>query len=243
MTRHDGRSPEDLREISFELGFIEHHHGSVLTSFGKTRVLVAATVEERVPPFRKESGGGWLTAEYDMLPASTHERRRRAASKGKQDGRSIEIQRLIGRSLRNVVNIDKLGPRTIQIDCDVLQADGGTRTASITGAWVALRRCVERLKRDGKLPGSIDDVITGQVAAVSLGLKGGQVLVDLDYVEDSSCDTDMNLVGRADGSFIEVQGTAEGAPMHREELDKIIDEGSRALQALCAKQRQALGMA
>lgn len=241
MSKRSDRKNTETRPITFETGFIAHHPGSVLVSFGQTRVLVVASVEDRVPPFRVASGGGWLTAEYDMLPASTHDRRRRSVKSGKQDGRSVEIQRLIGRALRNVVNIDKLGQRTINIDCDVIQADGGTRTASITGAWVALSLCVRALKKKGVLDAAVDEVITGQVAAVSLGLKDGEVLTDLDYPEDSSCDTDMNIVGRSDGTFIEIQGTAEGKPMTREQLNAIVDQGADAIKALCELQRAALG--
>jgi ribonuclease PH len=238
--RKNDRSATDLRPISFEPGFIEHHKGSVLTSFGGTRVLVVATHEERVPPFRLSSGGGWLTAEYSMLPASTHDRRRRDVSKGKLDGRSVEIQRLIGRSVRNVINLDKLDPITIQIDCDVLQADGGTRTASITGAWVALMLLLKDLKKKGKLKARIEDVVTGQLAAVSLGMLKGEVLTDLDYSEDSTADTDLNLIARADGTIIEVQGTAEGEPMSRADLDKLVDQGMEAVQRLCALQTKAV---
>jgi ribonuclease PH len=238
--RSDGRQKDELRPISFETGFLEHHPGSVLVSFGKTRVLVAATVEERVPPYRLSSGGGWLTAEYSMLPASTHERKRRDISSGKQDGRSVEIQRLIGRSLRNVVDIDRLGQITLHVDCDVLQADGGTRTASITGAWVALSLCLHHLKQKGKLKRKVSDVLLGQVAAVSLGVVKGEVLTDLCFEEDFGADTDLNLVARDDGSLIEVQGTAEGVAMTRAELDLLVDQGLLAVQRLCALQRQAV---
>jgi ribonuclease PH len=241
--RKDGRQHTDLRPISFETGFIAHHPGSVLVSFGATRVLVVATHEDRVPGFRLSSGGGWLTAEYSMLPASTHDRRRRDISRGKADGRSVEIQRLIGRSLRNVVDIDALDPITVQVDCDVLQADGGTRTASITGAWVALMLCLKSLKAKGKLKADIDKVITGQVAAVSLGVLDDGVLTDLNYREDSSADTDLNLVARSDGTIIEVQGTAEGAPMTRPQLDALVDQGLEAIAQLCEKQRAAVDAA
>jgi ribonuclease PH len=241
MARSDGRQPTDLRPISFETGFIAHHPGSVLVSFGGTRVLCAATVEDRVPPFRLESGGGWMTATYSMLPASTHTRRRREI--GHQDGRSVEIQRLIGRVLRNAFNLDKMGPITINLDCDVLQADGGTRTASITGGWVACRILLEKLARAGKHsfgPGDVDKILPGQVAAVSLGILKGEVLTDLNYAEDSRVDTDLNLVGRADGTFVEVQGTAEGAPMRREELNQLLDQGMAAIAQLCELQTAAV---
>ena len=229
MRRQDGRSPTDLRPISFETGFILHHPGSV---------LVVATSEDRVPPFRMNTGGGWLTADYAMLPASTHERRRR--ERDKQDGRSVEIQRLVGRALRNVVNLDKLGQRTVNVDCDVLQADGGTRTAAITGAWVALRIHLEHLARKGALSAPVDRALTNQVAAVSLGVKDGVILTDLDYSEDSRADTDMNLVARDDGTLIEVQGTAEGKPMTRDELTALLDQGLDAISRLCALQREAV---
>lgn len=241
MTRHDGRDGKALRKIDFEAGFIAHHPGSVLVSFGKTRVLVVATTEERVPHFREASGGGWLTADYAMLPASTHERRRR--ERDRQDGRSVEIQRLIGRSLRGAVDLRHLGPRTLHVDCDVLQADGGTRTASITGAWVAVRLCLEDLARRGKLGCAINKALPNQVAAVSLGVLGGKMVTDLDYEEDHRCDTDLNLVALADGRIIEVQGTAEGAPLTRTELDGLVDQGLEAIDALCALQRAAVEQA
>ena len=240
--RIDGRETTQLRDIRFDTGFIKHHPGSVLVSFGDTRVLVTATSnEDRVPPFRMNSGGGWLTAEYAMLPASTHTRRGR--EKTKPDGRSVEIQRLIGRALRNVVDIDKIGKRTIQVDCDVLQADGGTRTASITGAWVALHLCLRDLiDRGAQITKKLDKMLTGQVAAVSLGILGDAILTDLNYAEDSKADTDLNLVGRSDGTLIEVQGTAEGAPMSRAQLGALVDQGMAAIDELCALQRKAVGL-
>ena len=243
MPRKDGRSPADLRPISFDVGFIKHHPGSVLVSFGDTRVLCVATAEERVPPHRLNSGGGWATAEYAMLPAATHDRKQRDITKGKADGRSVEIQRLIGRALRNVINIDVIGQRTIHVDCDVLQADGGTRTASITGGWVAMALCMIDLQKRGlsMKAKSLKDAITGQVAAVSLGVLGDEVLTDLAYVEDSKAETDLNLVARADGTIVEIQGTAEGAPMTRAQLDKIVDQGLAAIRELCGKQRAAIG--
>ena len=240
--RRDGRQPTDLRPVSFQTGFLAHHKGSVLVSFGQTRVLCAATAEERVPPHRLQSGGGWITAEYAMLPAATHDRKQRDISRGKQDARSVEIQRLVGRALRGAVNIDVIGQRTIHVDCDVLQADGGTRTAAITGGWVALALCLKDLQKRG-LPMKakrLEDALVAQVAAVSLGVKGGTVLTDLDYQEDAGADTDLNLVARADGAIIEVQGTAEGAPMTRGELDRLVDQGLQAIQQLCAMQRAAL---
>ncbi len=237
------RPSDALRPLTFETGFIEHHPGSVLVSAGKTRVIVAATVEDRVPPHCLEKGTGWVTAEYSMLPAATHFRKQRAASRGKQDGRSMEIQRLIGRSLRNVVELKPLGRRTIHIDCDVLQADGGTRCASITGAWVALSLCLANLidRRPRDLPAKkVSDVLKSQVAAVSIGLIKDQVLVDLDYKEDSKADTDLNLIARPDRSIIEIQGTAEGAPLMRPQLDSMLDDGLAAIELIAALQRTAV---
>ena len=240
MARSDDRSPTSLRPISFETGFIAHHPGSVLVSFGGTRVLVTCTAENRVPSFRLHSGGGWVTADYQMLAASTHERRKKNPQR--PDGRSMEIQRLIGRAVRNVVDLSHLGQRTLNLDCDVIQADGGTRTASITGAYVALRLCLEDLakKPDGISPAAIDKILTGQVAAVSLGVVSGEILTDLCYEEDSKADTDLNLIARHDGTIIEVQGTAEGAPLTRAELDGLVDQGLAAIEELCAHQRQAI---
>jgi len=240
LSRGDGRSDVSLRDVRFECGFIAHHPGSVLVSFGATRVLCTAIAEERVPPHRKDSGGGWVTAEYAMLPGSTHDRKQR--ERQKQDGRSVEIQRLIGRALRNVVNIDVIGARQINIDCDVIQADGGTRTASITGGFVALALCLHDLQKR-KMPmkaKTLKDALTAQVAAVSLGIKDGRVLTDLCYEEDKSAETDLNLVARSDGGIVEVQGTAEGAPLMRKELDTLVDQGLSAIAELCAKQREAL---
>jgi ribonuclease PH len=239
--RADGRASTDLRSITFDTGFIAHHPGSVLVSFGATRVLCVATAEERVPPHRKESGGGWVTAEYAMLPGSTHDRKQR--ERQKQDGRSIEIQRLVGRALRNVVNMDLIGQRQLTVDCDVIQADGGTRTASITGGFVALALCIHDLQQR-KLPmkaKTVRQAMPAQVAAVSLGVLGGQILTDLCYLEDSAAETDLNLVARSDGGIVEIQGTAEGAPLARTELDQLVDQGLAAIDALLAMQRAALG--
>lgn len=237
------RPNNELRPLTFETHYIAHHKGSVLVSAGQTKVIVTATVEDRVPPHCLEKGIGWVTAEYSMLPAATHQRRQREASRGKRDGRSMEIQRLIGRALRNVVELKPLGRRTIHVDCDVLQADGGTRCASITGAWVALNLClhdlVSRNRRD--LPAKkVEDVLKGQVAAISLGVIGDDVLVDLCYEEDSKADTDLNLVGRPDGSIIEVQGTAEGAPLKREQLNAMLDQGTDAIAKIGEMQRAAV---
>ena len=240
--RVDGRGPLDLRSIKFETGFIAHHKGSVLVSFGQTRVLCVATVEERVPPHRKGSGGGWLTAEYAMLPGSTHDRKQRDSSKGKVDGRSVEIQRLVGRAIRNVVDIDLIGERQITVDCDVIQADGGTRTAAITGGFVALALCLHDVQKRGlsMKAKTLKQALGAQVAAVSMGVLNGRVLTDLNYAEDSKAETDLNLVARSDGGIVEVQGTAEGAPLSRKELDLLVDQGLAAIETLCALQREAL---
>lgn len=241
IARIDGRSVLALRPITFETGVIAHHKGSVMVSFGQTKVLCVATAEERVPPHRKESGGGWVTAEYAMLPGSTHDRKQR--ERQKQDGRSVEIQRLIGRALRNVVDMDVIGPRQITVDCDVIQADGGTRTASITGGFVALALCLHHLQQK-KLPmkaKTVRDALKAQVAAVSLGVLDGGVFTDLCFEEDKRAETDLNLVARSDGGIVEVQGTAEGAPLHRKELDQLVDQGLAAIEHLCALQRDALG--
>jgi ribonuclease PH len=232
--------------VTFETGFIAHHPGSVLVSFGATKVLCVATAEERVPPHRKDSGGGWVTAEYAMLPGSTHDRKQR--ERQKQDGRSVEIQRLIGRALRNVVDMDVIGARQINVDCDVIQADGGTRTASITGGFVALALCIADLQRR-KMPmkaKTLGAALKAQVAAVSLGVVSGAggenvVVTDLNYAEDKSAETDLNLVARSDGGLIEVQGTAEGKPLTRSELDLLVDQGLSAIAELHALQRAALG--
>ncbi len=235
--RPSGRAPNQLREVSIQRGYTRHAEGSVLVSFGDTRVLCTASVEERVPPFLKGQGQGWVTAEYGMLPRATHTRGSREAARGKQSGRTLEIQRLIGRSLRAVVDMHALGERTIQLDCDVIQADGGTRTASITGAWVALADAVAWLRQRGTLSG---DPLRDQVAAVSVGLHQGQPVLDLDYVEDSACDTDMNVVMTGQGGFVELQGTAEGVPFRREELDALTALAEAGIAELLAAQRAAL---
>jgi ribonuclease PH len=236
--RPSGRRPEELRAVSIERGFSKHAEGSVLISFGDTRVLCTASVEERVPAFLKESGRGWVTAEYGMLPRATNTRSEREAARGRQSGRTQEIQRLIGRALRAVVDLAALGPRSIQIDCDVLQADGGTRTAAITGAFVALHDAVSWVRKKGliaNLP------IRDYVAAVSVGLHGGAALLDLDYAEDSVCDCDMNVVMTGSGGFVEVQGTAEGQPFSRAQLDALLALAQRGTGELVAHQRKALG--
>jgi len=237
--RPDGRTAEELRSVSFERGFTRHAEGSVLVSFGDTRVLCTASVEEKVPPFLKGAGKGWVTAEYAMLPRSTHTRSPREATRGKIGGRTHEIQRLIGRSLRAVTDLELLGERTIQIDCDVLQADGGTRTASITGAYVALIDAVSTLINAGLL--ACNPIREG-VAAVSAGLIDGMALLDLNYQEDSRADVDMNFVITASGKFVEVQGTAEEAPFTLAEMDALRDLALVGCRELDLLQRRALGL-
>ncbi len=227
-----------LRPLSFQRSYVKHPAGSCLVSFGETRVLCTVSIEKEVPPFRRGSGGGWLTAEYAMLPGSTSPRKRRDGAK--QDGRSVEIQRLIGRSLRAAVDLDKLGEVTIAIDCDVLQADGGTRTASITGGWVALHDALTVLaKQQGKSGAA--HYLLGQVAAISVGIVGGQVEVDLDYVKDSKADVDMNVVMRG-SDFIEVQGTGEHGVFARSQLDALLNAADGALAQIQVAQRAALGI-
>ncbi|WP_295440608.1 ribonuclease PH [uncultured Thiodictyon sp.] len=237
--RPSARQPEELRPIRFTRGYTRHAEGSVLVEFGDTRVLCTASVEERVPPFMKGQGRGWITAEYGMLPRATHERSPREAARGKQGGRTLEIQRLIGRSLRAAVDLGALGERTLTFDCDVLQADGGTRTASITGAWVALYDALAGLRAAGTL--TVDPLRT-QVAAVSVGIYEAEAVLDLDYAEDSNAHTDMNLVMDAEGRFIEIQGTAEGAAFTRAELDGLLELGGYGIRQLHDLQRQALGI-
>jgi len=233
--RPSGRAPDEMRAISIETGFTKHAEGSCLISFGDTRVLCTASIEERGPAWKKD--GGWVTAEYGMLPRATHTRGRREAAQGKQSGRTQEIQRLIGRSLRACVDLDALGAQTITLDCDVLQADGGTRCASITGAYVALVDAVAAARKNGKLK---RNPILGQIAAVSVGVYRGAPVLDLDYREDSDCECDMNVVMNEAGHFIEVQGTAEGHAFRREELDRLLDLASGGIAQLVAIQREAL---
>jgi ribonuclease PH len=236
--RADGRRFDELRPVSFQRGFTRHAEGSVLVSFGETRVLCTASVLEKVPGFMKGKGVGWVTAEYGMLPRSTHTRSDREAARGKQGGRTLEIQRLIGRSLRAVMDMKALGERTIHLDCDVLQADGGTRTAAITGAWVALRDAADGLLRSGAVA---TDPLRASVAAISVGLvNDGQVLLDLDYGEDSTCDTDMNVVMTDAQGLVEVQGTAEGRPFSRAQVDRLLDVAAQGIGRLAVLQRQAL---
>lgn len=236
--RSQNRRPDQLRPLAFERGFTRYAEGSVLVSAGDTRVLVTASVEEGVPAFLKGKGQGWITAEYGMLPRSTHTRTRREAAEGAQSGRTHEIQRLVGRSLRAVADLPALGERTIRIDCDVLQADGGTRCASITGAWIAVADAVESLRARGLVDG---EPLRDHVAAVSVGIVGGVAMLDLDYAEDSSCDTDMNVVMTGAGGFVELQGTAEGAPFSRAQFDALLDLARDGIARLVDAQREALG--
>ena len=235
--RTQGRAPDSLRPLRITRGFTKHAEGSVLIEFGETRVLCTASVEERVPPHKKGSGEGWVTAEYGMLPRSTHTRSDREAARGKQSGRTQEIQRLIGRSLRAVVDLKRLGERTITLDCDVLQADGGTRTAAITGAFVAVQDAVNVLLSRGVLAQS---PIVDAVAAVSVGVVEGTPLLDLEYVEDVGCDTDMNVVMTGAGGFVEVQGTAEGVPFSRAEMDALLALAAKGIGELVQAQAAAL---
>jgi len=237
ITRPSGRALDALRTLTFTRGYTKHAEGSVLVSMGDTRVLCTASVLEKIPPHKKGSGEGWVTAEYGMLPRSTHTRSDREAARGKQSGRTQEIQRLIGRSLRAVVDLKKLGERTLQIDCDVLQADGGTRCASICGAYVAVADAVSGLLRDGKLT---ESPLNDSIAAVSVGIYQGAAVLDLDYLEDSDCDTDMNVVITGSGGIVEVQGTAEGVPFSRADMDKLIDLASAGITEITAAQLAAL---
>jgi ribonuclease PH len=240
FNRSNGRAADALRPISLERGYTKHAEGSVLVSFGATRVLCTASVEEKVPPHKRGSGEGWVTAEYGMLPRATHTRSDREAAKGKQSGRTQEIQRLIGRSLRAVFDLKALGERTIALDCDVLQADGGTRTAAITGAWVAAHDAVSWLLAQGRITTS---PLRDAVAAVSVGIVEGTPLLDLEYTEDSACDTDMNVVMTGSGGFVEVQGTAEGVPFSRAEMDALLALADSGIRELVRQQRRALGLA
>ena len=236
--RPSGRAPDQLRPISLEPGFSRHAEGSCLVKFGDTHVLCTASVDERVPPWMRNTGKGWVTAEYGMLPRSTHTRTDREAARGKQSGRTQEIQRLIGRALRAVVDLPALGERQINIDCDVLQADGGTRTASITGAWVALHFAFERLIKDGKLTAN---PMSGQVAAVSCGLFEGAAVLDLDYPEDSKAQADANFVLTGDGGIVEVQGTAEEKPFSEPQFMELLNLAKKGVGELARLQRLAIG--
>ena len=240
--RPGARAHDVLRPVTLERYYTVHAEGSVLVSFGATKVLCTASVEEKVPSHKRGSGEGWVTAEYGMLPRSTHTRSDREAVRGKQSGRTQEIQRLIGRSLRAVFDLKALGERTIQLDCDVLQADGGTRTAAITGAFVAAHDAVSWLVAQGRLAKD-KSPIRDHVAAVSVGLLGGAALLDLEYVEDSTCDTDMNVVMTGRGGFVEIQGTAEGEPFARADMERLLGLATRGIADLVSLQRRALGLA
>ncbi len=235
--RPSQRQPDQLRTVRITRNFTRHAEGSVLIEMGDTRVLCTASVEENVPPFLRGKGQGWVTAEYGMLPRSTHTRSAREAAKGKQTGRTQEIQRLIGRSLRAVTDLKALGERQITLDCDVLQADGGTRCASITGAWIALFEACEKLVQSGKLTAN---PVRDHVAAVSVGIYQGSPVLDLDYPEDSGCDTDMNVIMTGDGGIVEVQGTAEGEPFSREQMNVLMDLAQMGIRQLVAAQESAL---
>jgi ribonuclease PH len=235
--RPSNRNPENLRPIKIIRGFTKHAEGSVLIQFGDTHVLCTASILEKVPPHKKGSGEGWVTAEYGMLPRATHTRSDREAARGKQSGRTQEIQRLIGRSMRSIFDLKILGERTIHLDCDVLQADGGTRTAAITGAFVAARDAVNQLLEKKLITA---DPIKDHVAAISVGIYQGTPVLDLDYLEDSSCDTDMNVVMTGKGGMIEVQGTAEGEAFSRKELDALLSLAEKGIQELVSLQKSAL---
>ncbi len=235
--RPSGRQPDDLRTIRLTRNYTKHAEGSVLVEFGDTKVICTATVEERVPRFLKGKGQGWVTAEYGMLPRSTGMRMGREAARGKQGGRTMEIQRLIGRSLRAVVDLSALGERTVTVDCDVIQADGGTRTASITGGYVALADAIAHLKAKKLIK---KEPLHGQIASVSVGIFEGTPVLDLDYAEDSNAETDMNVVMNDGGAFIEVQGTAEGHAFRREEMDAMLDLAAKGIAELIEHQRDAL---
>jgi len=238
--RPSGRRPDELRPVAFIADYTRHAEGAVLIECGHTRVLCTASVEDRVPPWLRGRQQGWITAEYGMLPRATHTRMAREAARGRQGGRTQEIQRLIGRSLRAVADLSALGERTVTVDCDVLQADGGTRTASITGGYVALALAMERLKKKGALA---QNPLHGQVAAVSVGIYRGEPVLDLDYPEDSEAETDMNIVMNDAGAFIEVQGTAEGHAFRRDELERLLDLAGAGIGQLVAAQNQALAAA
>ncbi len=237
MQRHDGRQHDELRPISIETNYLPHAEGSALVKFGETWVICAVSMEEKVPGFLRGSGNGWVTAEYGMLPRSTNTRMEREAARGKQSGRSMEIQRLIGRALRSVTNMELLGERTFTVDCDVIKADGGTRTASITGSCVALAHALNKLVLDGVV-GSLP--LSGLVGAVSVGVHEGTAILDLDYVEDSSAEVDFNVVMTDIGEFVEVQGTAEGRAFDRAMMDRLVDTATAGIKQLNTHQRQAL---
>ena len=238
-SRPSGRATNQLRDVEIIRNYTKHAEGSVLVKFGDTHVLCTASVEEKVPGFLKGKGQGWVTAEYGMLPRSTGSRMDRDAAKGKQSGRTQEIQRLIGRSLRAIIDLEKLGERSIQIDCDVIQADGGTRTASITGAYVALQDAVSYLIGKDLIKAS---PLKDSVAAISVGVYKGTPVLDLDYIEDSDCDTDMNVVMTGKGGFVEIQGTAEGEPFSHADMKAMLDLADSGIKTLSTKQKEALGL-
>jgi len=240
ILRPSGRQADALRDIKITRHFTKHAEGSVLIEFGDTRVICTASIAERVPDFLRDKGQGWLTAEYGMLPRATNTRNDREAARGKQTGRTQEIQRLIGRALRAVLDLKKLGSRTLHIDCDVIQADGGTRTASITGAFVAAHDAITKLLEQGRITSS---PINDFVAAISVGMYNGHPVLDLDYAEDSQCDTDMNVVMTGAGGFVEVQGTAEGEPFSRTDMNGLLDLAQKGIVELIAHQKAALGIA
>jgi len=235
--RPSGRKPDQMRDVSFTRGFTKHAEGSCLVKFGDTHVLCTASLEERVPPWLKGGGKGWVTAEYGMLPRATHERMKREAAAGKQSGRTQEIQRLIGRSLRAIVDLKALGERQISLDCDVIQADGGTRTAAITGSFIALTDCISWMKTRGMFTAS---PIKDHVAAISCGIHGGQAVLDLDYAEDSTAETDANFVMTGSGGIIEIQGTAEGEPFSEEMLGQLMGLAKKGIGELVDLQKKAL---
>jgi ribonuclease PH len=237
--RPSQRALNQLRDVEIIRHYTKHAEGSVLVKFGDTHVLCTASIDEKVPGFLKGKGQGWVTAEYGMLPRSTGSRMDREAAKGKQSGRTQEIQRLIGRSLRAIIDLEKLGERSIQIDCDVIQADGGTRTASITGAYVALHDAISTLLKSGKITQS---PLKDSVAAISVGMHQSQAVLDLDYIEDSDCDTDMNVVMTGSGGFVEIQGTAEGEPFSREAMDAMLDLAAFGIKQLTDKQKEVLSV-
>lgn len=238
MRRHDGRGPETLRAVRFETGWLSRVPGSVMTSIGNTRVLCVATVDEKVPPFLKDLREGWVTSEYSMIPAATDTRSPREVSRGRPSGRTVEIQRLVGRALRGIVDRRALGERTIWVDCEVLQADGGTRTAGITGGFVALALALADLRAKSLVT---QPVLIDTMAAASVGIVEGQAVLDLDYVEDAAAEVDMNVVRTAGGRYVEIQGTAETTPFGRDELDKLLDLANLGIDSLEALQREALG--
>ena len=237
LVRFDGRRKDQVRPVKVTRNFIKHAEGAVLIEMGDTKVICTASVEEKVPPFLKGKGTGWVTAEYAMLPRATHDRSPREAVKGKQGGRTLEIQRLVGRSLRSVTDLSQLGERSIWIDCDVIQADGGTRTAAITGGWVALGLAIRAVRAQKKLSA---DPLKRSVAAVSVGIVKGEVCLDLDYDEDSTAEVDMNVVATGDGELVEVQGTAEGRAFRRDQLDRMIEAALAGIAKLHAAQERAL---